>query len=330
MAKKWLIPGGGGFIGTSLIRHILNISPDANIRILDNLCVGTKEDLFFATAFKEYNNCDIKRAPKGVELVVGDIRDFNTCLSCCTGIDIVVHLAANTGVAPSVENPRQDMETNIIGIFNMLEAARLNNIESFIFASSGAPVGEVEPPITEDKAPKPVSPYGASKLAGEGYCSAYYRTYGLKTIALRFSNVYGPASHHKNSVVAKFFKNALNGEPIEIYGDGNQTRDFLYIEDLIDAIMLSTKTNIGGEVFHISSQKETTINEIAQKIKSIIEQSSLIKVKINYKDKRAGDVIRNYADYTKAKKMLGYNPKYDLNTGLQNTFNYFKQLYGIK
>ena len=149
-----------------------------------------------------------------VELIVGDIRDADKTLKVCKGIDVIVHLAANTGVGPSVEDPRTDMEANIIGTFNMLDAARQNKVKKFIFASSGAPIGECEPPIHEELAPHPVSPYGASKLAGEGYCSAYYRTFDVSTVALRFGNVYGPGSSHKSSVLAKFIRQALSGKNV--------------------------------------------------------------------------------------------------------------------
>ena len=326
-SKKWLITGGCGFIGVNLVKKLLSINPKVGIRILDNLSVGTKDDLRKICSFKEVSSSEIKNGPSNVELVVGDIRDKDVCISSTKGIDIVVHLAANTGVAPSVEDPLSDMEVNIIniiGTFNMLEAARRNNVEKFIFASSGAPLGEVKPPIHEEIAPKPVSPYGASKLSGEAYCSAYYRTFGLNTIALRFGNVYGPYSKHKSSVVAKFFKRALSGQPLEIYGDGNQTRDFIYIDDLIQAILLSAKANkIGGEVFQIATFKETTVNEIAQKIKEIVEQKRRIKVKIIHTKPRVGDVKRNYSDISKAKKLLGYSPKYSLEKGLLKTFEYF-------
>lgn len=192
----WLITGGCGFIGTSLIKQLRHRYPEARVRVLDSLLVGTRADLAEVCDYRETaadSTLDIQEGPPdAVQLVVGDIKDFDTVSRCCEGIDIIVHLAANTGVAPSVEDPRTDMETNVIGTFNMLEAARRNGVQRFIFASSGAPVGETEPPIHEEKAPRPVSPYGASKLAGEGYCSAYYRTFGVKTVSLRFGNIYGP------------------------------------------------------------------------------------------------------------------------------------------
>ncbi len=216
------------------------------------------------------------------------------------------------------------MEANVIGTFNMLEAARRKHVKKFIFGSSGATIGEVEPPIHEEKVPRPVSPYGASKLAGEAYCSAYFRTFGIKTVSLRFGNVYGPLSKHKNSVVAKFFKQAFSGETLEIYGDGNQTRDFIYIDDLIQAIILSVKSDVGGKVFQIATYKETTVNEIANKIKNIMENKIGKKVSIVHGQSRLGDVKRNYSDISKAKRILGFSPEFDLDKGLRNTFEYFR------
>jgi UDP-glucose 4-epimerase len=318
----WLITGGCGFIGTSLISRLLRENPEIKIRVLDNLSVGTKEDLqeVISAIEKEMN---VK--PSGIELIESDIRDYATCHKCCNGIDVIVHLAANTGVGPSVENPRSDMEANVIGIFNMLEAARQNHVKKFIFASSGATIGEVEPPIHEEKPPRPVSPYGASKLAGEAYCSAYYRTFGIKTVSLRFANVYGPLSKHKNSVVAKFLKQAFSGEALEIYGDGSQTRDFIYIDDLIHAIILSVESDVGGEVFQIATHKETTVNEIADRIKNIIENETGKRVSVVHGETRLGDVKRNYSDISKAKRLLGFSPGFDLHMGLRNTFEYFRQ-----
>ena len=326
--KSWLITGGCGFLGTSLVAYLQSIASDVNIRIMDNLSVGSKKDLAEVSTFKEITSGELYSSPEGVELFVADILNSQAAEKACSGIDIVVHLAANTGVGPSVENPRSDMEANVVGTFNMLDAAKTSRVGKFIFASSGAPIGEVKPPITEDKPAKPVSPYGASKLAGEGYCSAYFRTFGLQTVSLRFGNVYGPRSKHKNSAVAKFLKQALAGGAIEIYGDGNQTRDFLYIDDLIQAVVLAARTDIGtgGEVFQIATYKETTINEISLAIKEIIEKEVGKKVFIEYSSPRAGDVKRNYSDISKAQRVLGYKPVYDLQKGLQQTFKYFANL----
>lgn len=335
----YLITGGCGFIGTSLIAYLRKENPDAKIRVLDNLCVGSRDDLAEVCSFKELPAAAVKAGiwEKSVELIVGDIRDPAVCEKACQGVDVIVHLAANTGVGPSVENPRADMESNVAGTFNMLEAARLQKAGKFIFASSGAPIGEVEPPITEDKPAKPVSPYGASKLAGEGYCSAYYRTFGIKTVSLRFGNVYGPRSRHKSSVVAKFLKLALTGKTLEIYGDGGQTRDFIYIDDLIQAITLACGANAGGmkrteqgkdpwgEVFQIATHKETTVQEIADSVAALVESKTGGKTPIAYGQQRTGDVKRNYSDITKARTMLGFDPKFDLASGLLATYRYFEK-----
>ncbi len=325
--KTWLITGGCGFIGTRLINTLMKKFAGSSIRVLDNLSVGSREDLSSVCRFVE---TDMKKSSQqsrqftgGVQLVAGDIMDDDTCMRCCEGTDIIVHLAANTGVAPSVDNPKADMEANVIGTFNMLEAARRNRVSRFIFASSGAPIGETEPPIHEEKAPRPVSPYGASKLAGEGYCSAYYRTYGVKTVSLRFGNIYGPGSKHKNSVVAKFIKNALSGKALEVYGDGGQTRDFIYIDDMIEAILLSAKSDMGGEVFQIATYKETTVNEIAACIKSLFHEETGRNVSVIHGDARLGDVRRNYSDISKARNILGFRPEYDLERGLRETLRYF-------
>ena len=318
---NWLITGGCGFIGSSLISRLFRENPGTNIRVLDNLSVGTREDLLEVRSIVKK---DQGVTPTEIDIVEGDIRDYETCLKCSDGIDVIVHLAANTGVGPSIEKPRYDMEANVIGVFNMLEAARQHKVKKFIFASSGATIGEVTPPIHEEKVPRPVSPYGASKLAGEAYCSAYFLTFGIKTVSLRFANVYGPLSKHKNSVVAKFFRQALSGETLEIYGDGSQTRDFIYIDDLVQAIILSVQSDVGGEVFQIATYKETTVEEIADKIKNLIENELAKRVRLIHGAPRLGDVKRNYSDISKAKRMIGFSPNINLDQGLKKTFEYFK------
>lgn len=326
MVTNWLITGGCGFIGTSLVARILKETPEANIRIYDNLSAGTERDLSGVCTFKKLDADADLPEPSGVELVVGDIRDSDRVSRIMRGVQAVVHLAANTGVGPSVENPRIDMETNIVGLFNVLDGARLKGVSRFIFASSGAPAGEVEPPIHEEIAPKPVSPYGASKLAGEGYCSAYGRTFGLKTVALRFGNVYGPGSVHKASVVAKFIKTAMEGKECEIYGNGRQTRDFIYIDDLIDAILSAVKSEEGGEVFQIASSMERTVNEVAEMIREELRNRG-IEMKIRHGEVRKGDVMRNYSDTSKAKRVLGWESRVPLEEGIRKTVEYFIEIY---
>ena len=323
---NWLITGGCGFIGISLIaRLLLDTDANHNIRILDNLSTGTRDDLSSVAPFLEVENIDnLSASLVGIELVVGDILDEGLAYKVTKNIDVIVHLAANTGVGPSVEDPRLDCYTNVIGVFNYLDAARINKVPRFIFASSGAPAGEVEPPIHEELPPHPVSPYGASKLAGEGYCSAYNKSFGIDTVILRFGNVYGPRSLHKSSVVAKFIRQALDGETLEVYGDGKQTRDFIYIDDLIDALISSSHLdNIGGETFQISSGMETTVGEMADNLINVMKQHGVKDIKVINGETRIGDVKRNYSDTTKAKQRLNWQPKVSQEEGLIRTVEYF-------
>jgi UDP-glucose 4-epimerase len=321
---KWLITGGCGFIGTSLIQK-LQQSSSHSIRVIDDLSVGSREDLSNVCGFSECKP-QVLTAPddEKVQLIIGDIMDEELALQVSHGIDVIVHLAANTGVGPSVEDPRSDCMSNVIGTFNYLEAARVNKVSRFVFASSGAPAGEVDPPIHEEMPPHPVSPYGASKLAGEGYCSAYFQTFGIDTVALRFGNVYGPGSLHKSSVVAKFIRQALAGETLQIYGDGNQTRDFIYIDDLINAILLATtKEGVGGEVFQIATNRETTVGEMTQWLVAIMKDKGFDGIRLINSEARLGDVMRNYSDTSKARALLGWTTQVDLDEGLRKTVNYF-------
>ena len=260
-------------------------------------------------------------------LIEGDILNENLALNAAQDVDVIVHLAANTGVGPSVENPRKDCLNNVIGTLNYLESARHNSVKKFIFASSGAPIGECTPPIHEELPARPVSPYGASKLSGEAYCSAYCRTFGVETVALRFGNVYGPFSGHKDSVIAKFVKNALKSEPLIIYGDGSQTRDFIYIDDLVRSIKLSAYTpGIGGEIFQIATSRETTVGELVDRLVPILTEAGIEGTSTEHAERRRGDVKRNFSDTTKARKMLNWQAEITLEEGLKRTVDWFLHL----
>lgn len=327
---NWLITGGCGFIGRNLI-HYLKEEGGHAIRVVDNLSVGSRESLQMVTSFNEKDPSETEdNFPDDgtVELVVDDILNEENALSHAGKADVIVHLAANTGVAPSVEDPRHDCVTNVIGTLNYLEAARHNDVDRFILASSGAPLGEVEPPIHEEKAPHPKSPYGASKLAGEGYCSAYYGSFGVETVALRFGNVYGPFSSHKSSVVAKFIRRALEGKTLEIYGDGTQTRDFIYTGDLVRAIQkAATVPDIGGEVFQIATNKETTVLELTEMLLEVLEENGVNDVEVKHGPQRTGDVQRNYSDTGKATEILKWTFSHNLNQGVKKTVNWFLNIH---
>jgi UDP-glucose 4-epimerase len=335
MVKKWLITGGCGFIGTNLVKNLVEEGGHF-IRVLDNLSVGTRQDLSRVCnfdekdpAFENFNSSSLiseskDSYPSIIQLIVGDILDADIARKSAEGVDTIVHLAANAGVAQSVENPKQDMEVNVFGTFNMLEAARQSDVKRFIFASSGAPIGECEPPIHEELAPHPVSPYGASKLSGEGYCSAFYETYGIETAVLRFGNVYGSGSNHKSSVIAKFIKQALIGETLQIYGDGKQTRDFIFIDDLVEAVIkAATVKDAGGEVFQIATNREYTVNEIAEILSRQLKDTAAIDMQITYSKPRIGDVRRNFSDTSKALKLLGWQSTVPLDEGIEHTVEWF-------
>jgi UDP-glucose 4-epimerase len=215
-----LVTGGAGFIGTNLVRYLAT-QDEFDLRVLDNLSVGLSAE----------------RPPPKVEFRRGDFTDETTLFDCLRGADVVVHLAALSGVIESVEDPRPSFEVNVVGSFRLLEAAHRAGVGNVIVASTGgALLREVRPPISEAMAPSPLSPYGASKMAMEGYCSAFAGAYAMACAVLRFSNVYGPVSSHKKSVVATFIKRALSGVPLMVYGDGSQRRDYLYVGDLVRGI----------------------------------------------------------------------------------------------
>jgi len=309
---KILITGGCGFIGSNLIEYLLK-NTTWELVILDNLSEGKLSDIENLNGFK-----------KRCEFINGDVRKETDVDSAVKGCDFVVHLAAQVGVMSSVEDPEDDAETNILGTINVLNACVDKKVKRFILASSAAPLGDQEMPITEEKVPQPMSPYGASKLACEGYCSAFSASYGLDTTALRFSNAYGPKSYSKGSVIPIFVRHILDGKPVTIYGDGDQTRDFLHAHDIARAIHLAlTKTGLGTfELIQIGSAQETSINELYAKLKSIFEGKGYAVDSYHVKA-RKGEIRRSYCDISKAKRLLGFRPQIGLDSGLKQTVEWF-------
>jgi UDP-glucose 4-epimerase len=336
--KNTLITGGCGFIGANLVNHLLK-KGIRYIRVLDNECTGTKKNLEDALEengkiisrtdgdnitykCKMILNEDIQHTVT-IDLMMGDIRSHETCLEATQTIDWVVHLAAHPGVIPSIEDPFYDCEVNVKGTLNLLYASVKRGVNKFIFASSNALLGSQDPPVHEEYVPRPLSPYGSSKLAGEGYCSAFHASYGLKTVCLRFSNVYGPYSLHKNSVIAKFLRDALLRGELTIYGDGHQTRDFIHVDDISQAIHLLlemdlTSHEVWGTPLNLGTGKETSILELAALIQGFFHK----KVKISFAPERKGEIKRNYSDITKARKILGFLPQIPLGDGLESVYTW--------
>jgi UDP-glucose 4-epimerase len=337
--KNILITGGCGFIGVNLVNH-LSKKGFAYIRILDNLSTGTKENLEDALRdngeitskieanrltyrFRKNHNPNIPDKFV-VDLFLGDIRSDEMCLKATKNIGSVIHLAAHAGVVPSVADPFHDFEVNIQGTLNLLNASLKNNVDKFIFASSNTSLGDQVPPMSEEKVPRPLSPYGASKLACEGYCSAFYRSYGLKTICLRFSNAYGPYSLHKNSVVAKFIKDGLLRGELTIHGDGQQTRDFIHVDDISQALHLIlekplTSKEIWGIPLNLGTGEETSILELAKIVQGLFAH----RMKISFESERKGEIRRNYSDITKAKMVLGFSPRISIRNGGRLVYRWF-------
>ena len=336
--KAILITGGCGFIGTNLAIYLTN--RDYNVRVLDNLsansnCWTSNENGFpgdyrpsrqdKAATPTQQDLSTLHPDLSAVDVVVGDIRDKQVVERSLEGIHAVLHLAAQTSVVKSLEAPEVNWEINVSATLNLLEACRAKSIGRFIFASSNAVVGEQDPPIDELKIPQPLSPYGAAKLAVEALCSAYYHSFDLATTCLRFANSYGPYSEHKTSVITRFLKRARENESLLINGDGKQTRDFIHVDDVCQAIHLCLESDdrIAGEVFQIATGVETSINQLAEMIIDIVESgrpTARGQLSLVYQPKQKGEIERNYSDISKARRILGFEPKIMLKPGLEELY----------
>lgn len=307
MQKKILVTGGCGFIGANLVPKL--IEHGAEVRVLDNFTKGSPSNL---------QNID-------AEIVEGDIRDINTVQKTLNGIDIVIHLAAYGSVIESIKDPFENFDINVRGTLVVLQACINSNVQKIVFSSTGgALIGNAEPPVDENSLPKPISPYGASKLCCEAYCNAFANSYELQTVMLRFANVYGPYSAHKLGASTAFIKNIMSNTPIKIYGDGTATRDYLYVEDLCKGIHMAVEQDLPpATTLHIASGIETSVLDLAHKI---IEVSGKKKQDIQHLPSRRGEVTRNFATYEKAQKTLGFSPSVSLDEGLSKTWEWFQSI----
>jgi UDP-glucose 4-epimerase len=298
-----LVTGGAGFIGASLLRQL---DDSYDIRVLDNLMRGQRELL---------------PADRDIELIVGDIRSPEDVATAVRGVDLIIHLAAFGSVVESVTDPIENFDINVRGTLEMLRGAADAGVERFVFASTGGAImGNQEPPIDESSLPWPISPYGASKLCGEAYLHAFAGSFGIRPVATRFANVYGPYSSHKKGVVTRFIRAALAGGKFEIFGDGNASRDFLHVDDLCRGIIAAAESDLNDEVLHLASEQETTINELARLILDLVGSD----VEIEHLDRRPGEVERNFARAERAKELLGWEPQLSLRDGMAGTIDWFR------
>lgn len=290
------IIGGAGFIGTNIVKRL---SQHYEFKILDN-------------GFNHSRHLEFKY----LEIGTASHEDL---LESLVGSDVVINLAGHTRVLESVENPSLSFVYNVKGFFDVLIASKELGIKKIINASSGgAIIGDAKPPIDEGFLPKPISPYGASKLCNEAFASAFSGSYNMNIINLRFSNVYGKYCRYKESAVAKFIKQIISGDPIDVYGDGNQTRDFLFVEDLVDALnSCIVQDDISG-VFQLGSGIPTSVNELLENLARVSKKNLNIK----YVSAQQGEIENNYANITKAKSILDWNPTTTLEDGIHQTYDY--------
>jgi UDP-glucose 4-epimerase len=302
--SRVLVTGGAGFVGANLVRRLTG---DHAVRVLDSGVAGSTNVL-----------------PAGVELVPADIRDGDAVADALDGVTAVVHLAAAGNVVESVADPWANFDVNVRGSLQVLDAARAAGVERIVVASTGgALMGNAPGPVDETSVPRPLSPYGASKAAVEAYCHAYAGSYGLRSIILRFANLYGPLSAHKKGVVNAFFRALDRGEPLVVYGDGQASRDFMYVQDICSAIEQALTADVpGGTTAHVATGVETTIDELAAICSEVAGRPGH---PVEHRAARTGEVERNVGSYQMARKLLGFEPAVPLREGLEATWQWFQQ-----
>jgi len=320
---QYLVTGGAGFIGSHLVETLLK--GGEQVTVLDNFSTGKEDNLLFVD--------ELSLPPGGYTLVRGDIRDLTTCQEACRGIDFVLHQAALGSVPRSIDDPVTTNEVNIQGTLNMLVAARYARGKRFLYASSssvygdpassGINQGEVRPKV-ESQIPNPQSPYAVSKLTGEYYCRVFSKVYQLETISLRYFNVFGErqdANSHYAAVIPKFISALVNGQAPTIFGDGEQSRDFTYVENVVQANLkgCSTSSDIPDSVFNIACGERTTLNALFAILCKIMDT----KQQPHYAPPRPGDVKHSLADISKAAAAINYNPSVTIGEGLKKTVNWF-------
>ncbi|MFX0082898.1 MAG: SDR family oxidoreductase [Candidatus Hodarchaeota archaeon] len=313
--KKILVTGVAGFIGSNLAYRLLELG--AQVTGIDNFFNGN-----FDSIEDFYKNKDFR-------LVKGDIRDYDLLLDLFKDIDIVYHEAAFTSVPLSILMPQSCNDVNINGTLNVLNAARKRDVEKIIQASSASVYGDTPTLPKKENMPRiPISPYGVSKLTCEAYMQAFYHTYGLKTVSLRYFNVYGPRQEDSpySGVIAIWLGRIIKNKDLMIFGNGEQSRDFIYIKDVIEVNLLAAEYDVPGEVFNIGAGSPIKLTDLAKLMLKLTKKEEL---KILYSDPRAGDILHSFADITKVKNLLKFQPKYTPEQGLRDYFNWYSKKFNI-
>jgi len=309
---KFMVTGGAGFIGSHICEFLIDKGHE--VIVYDNLSTGNLENLSVI---------------KGkIQFIKGDICDYNTLFNSMKGVDFIIHHAAEISVFKSLEDPVFAANVNVMGTINVLQSAKENKVKRCTLASSSAIYGDTGTNAQKENfLPKPISPYGASKICDEYYYSVFSQIYDIETVVLRYFNVFGPRQNPKSqyaAVIPIFIDKIIQNKEIYINGDGNQTRDFVFVKNVAMANYLAcTVPNISGEVFNIASNNSITINQLAEKLLKISGKD----VKIIHKEPIIGDIRYSVANIDKAQLTLGYNPEISFDNGLKITYNYFCKSY---
>jgi len=309
LKSKYLVTGGAGFIGSHLVENLVKQGHD--VRVLDNFLTGKRENI-------------VEFLDK-IDLIEGDIRDLNTCMQAVEGVDFVLHQAALPSVPRSIEDPVLTNEINIKGTLNLLLASKQNNVQRFVFASSSSVYGDDEIlPKREGAEGVPLSPYAVTKLVGEKYCQVFSRVFGLSTISLRYFNIFGPRQDPYSqyaAVIPLFITRIIQGERPAIFGDGEQSRDFTYVANIVEANRLAIEApEISGEVINAACGNKTTVNQLFEHIRQNLQKD----IDPIHQDPRPGDIRHSFADITRAQEVLKYEPKISLREGLQITIRWYQ------
>jgi len=306
--ERWLVTGGAGFIGSHIVEDL--VRRGHSVRVFDNFFTGKRENL---AAVRDR-----------IEILEGDLRDLEAVRRAMRGIQYVSHQGALRAVAGSMEDPLSYTQVNVDGTLHVLIAAKEAGVGRVVFASSSSVFGDARKfPQKEDHLPAPVSPYAASKLAGEYYCGVYAKSFGLETVSLRYFNVYGPRQDPGSLyavVIPRFIDAALRGEALEVHWDGRQSRDFTYIDNVVLAHWLASRSRRAvGQVFNIANGSTHNLLEIIR----VLEALAGRRLKRRHAPKRPGDVRKTWADISKARQLLGYKPQVSFEHGLKKTWAYF-------
>jgi nucleoside-diphosphate-sugar epimerase len=311
MRPLYLVTGGAGFIGSHIVEDLA--TSGKRVRVIDNLSTGTRENLLLVM--------------DKIEFIEGDLRDLEVTARVMEGVDFILHQAAIPSVPRSIKDPKGSTENNLNATLNLLMAARDAGVKRVVYASSSSVYGDSPTlPKKEDFLPAPLSPYAASKLAGEYYCQVFQHVYGLETVCLRYFNVFGPRQDPLSlyaAVIPKFISLALAKQPLIVYGDGEQSRDFSFVANVVQANLIACEAeDVAGETFNVGCGARISLNQLVKELQTICD----VDLQVEYTEPRSGDVKHSLASIEKAQKLMRYDPAVPFDEGLHRTVEWFKSI----